>query len=90
MKAPQLSLYQFDSCPYCRRVRDALERLDLQIEMRDTRANPAYRDELLAATGKSMVPCLRIEGGSGPARWMHESADIVRFLESEFGARHPA
>jgi glutaredoxin len=87
MNPAQLSLYQFDSCPYCQRVRSALDRLGLAIELRDTRANPAYRDELMAATGKSMVPCLRIEAPGRPVRWMHESADIIRFLEGEFGSR---
>jgi hypothetical protein len=30
-----------------------------------------------------MVPCLRIEQPGGAARWMHESADIIRYLETE-------
>jgi glutaredoxin len=84
MDPSQLSLYQFDSCPYCERVRAALARLGLALEMRDIHAKPAYRDELVAATGKSMVPCLRIDAPNGPPRWMHESADIIRFLEREF------
>jgi hypothetical protein len=30
-----------------------------------------------------MVPCLRIEQPGGGVRWMHESADIIRYLETE-------
>jgi glutaredoxin 2 len=37
----------------------------------------------VAATGTQMVPCLRIEQPAGPARWMHESLDIIRYLETE-------
>jgi glutaredoxin len=86
MKPDQLSLYQFDSCPYCARVRDVMQQLGLRIQLRDTRANPQHREDLQAATGKTMVPCLRIEEGPGKVRWMHESADIIAFLRREFGA----
>ncbi len=86
MKVPGLSLYHFDSCPYCRRVRDAMRRLHLEIELRDIQGQPKYREELVAATGRQMVPCLRIEQPGG-VRWMHESADIVRYLETEVAGK---
>ncbi|MFI5317629.1 MAG: glutaredoxin family protein [Myxococcota bacterium] len=86
MAVPGLSLYHFDGCPYCRRVRDAMSRLKLEIELRDIHRQPKYHDELVAATGKQMVPCLRIEHVGG-ARWMHESADIVRYLETEVAGK---
>ena len=87
MKPKGLSLYHFDGCPYCGRVRDAMARLDLEIELRDIQTRPDYRQELVAATGKQMVPCLRIEQSGGAARWMHESADIVRYLEREVAGK---
>ena len=86
MKPKGLSLYHFDGCPYCGRVRDAMARLDLEIELRDIHGHPNFRSELVAATGKQMVPCLRIEQASG-VRWMHESADIVRYLEREVAGK---
>lgn len=46
-----------------------------RIELRDKVANPAYAAELLAATGKAMVPCLRIDDA-----WMHESDAIIAYL----------
>jgi glutaredoxin len=82
MKVPGLSLYHFEGCPYCGRVRDALTRLGLELELRDIQKQSKYREELVAATGKQMVPCLRIEPPAGASRWMHESADIVRYLET--------
>ena len=86
MKVPGLSLYHFDGCPYCQRVRDAMRRLHLELELRDIRREPKYREELVAATGRQMVPCLRIES-AGKSRWMHESADIVRYLETEVAGK---
>jgi len=86
MKPKGLSLYHFDGCPYCGRVREAMARLDLDIELRDIHKNPAFRSELVSATGRQMVPCLRIEQPGG-ARWMHESADIVRYLEREVAGK---
>jgi glutathione S-transferase len=86
MKAPNLALYHFDSCPYCEHVRNALRRLDVEVELRNVQTEPKWRAELVSATGKQMVPCLRIEAG-GVARWMHESADIIRYLETEVAPR---
>jgi glutathione S-transferase len=77
-----LSLYLFEGCPWCSRVCSALDRLGLDIDLRDVHQDPRRRAELLAATGRATVPCLRIEEGAG-ARWMHESADIIRYLETQ-------
>jgi len=89
MKVSDLSLYKFDGCPYCQRVRQAMARLGLDIELRDIHAEPRYRQELVAATGRGTVPCLRIEEG-GKLRWLHESLDIIAFLERQFPAAAPA
>jgi glutathione S-transferase len=78
---PGLSLYQFPGCPYCQRVRDALKRLKLDVEMRDITAQPQHRDELVRATGRGTVPVLRIEDTPGAVRWLPESLDIIRYLE---------
>jgi glutathione S-transferase len=86
MKVPGLSLYHFEGCSYCGRVRSAMQRLALEIELRDIHQQTKYREELVAATGKQMVPCLRIEQPSG-VRWLHESADIVRYLEREVAGK---
>jgi len=78
-----LALYHFEGCPYCSRVQSALARLGVEVEQRDIQRDPARRAELVAATGKATVPCLRIAEAES-ARWLHESADIVRFLETRF------
>ncbi len=73
-------LYKFDSCPYCVKVRNVVSELGLDLEMRDTRENDAYRVELLDLAGKTQVPCLVIDG-----KPMHESDDIVNYLKENFG-----
>ena len=87
MKPKGLSLYHFDGCHVLRAgFATRCARLDLEIELRDIHGEPSFRSELVAATGKQMVPCLRIEQPGG-ARWMHESADIVRYLEREVAGK---
>jgi len=81
-----LSLYQTGFCPYCRRVRDAMKRLGVDVELRDIAEDPSRRRELVQATGRQTVPCLRIEREDGSVRWMHESADIIAYLEARFGS----
>jgi glutaredoxin len=81
-----LSLYQTQFCPYCERVRRALARLGVSVELRDIGQSAARRRELVEATGRQTVPCLRIADEAGGARWMHESADIIAYLEARFAA----
>ena len=77
-----LILFKFDACPYCRVVQRALQKLGLDIEQRDTRAEPRFREQLLRRTGRTQVPCLFIDNQP-----MFESLDIVAWLE-ENGQRY--
>lgn len=85
MQTPTLSLYYFDGCPFCARVRSAIERLGLDVELRNIQHDPAHRRDLVEATNRQTVPCLRIDRPEG-TRWIHESLDIVRYLETEIAA----
>ncbi len=80
----RLALYHFDSCPFCRMVRSSIDSLGLDVELRDIFENPQYREELVDARGRATVPVLRITSPDGEERWMPESQDIVRYLESSF------
>lgn len=77
---PELTLYYFPTCPFCVLVLDALDRLGLEIPMRDINAEAGARDDLIKLGGKSQVPCLIIDG-----KPMYESGDIVRWLEANAG-----
>lgn len=81
----KLALYYFDSCPFCRYARAGIERLGVDVELRDIMQNPEFRDELIAARGRATVPVLRIASPGGEEHWMPESRDIVRYLEKSFG-----
>ncbi|UJR81544.1 Glutaredoxin [Sandaracinus amylolyticus] len=79
-----LALYYYDGCFYCSRVRQALDDLDVRVEMRNIVESPQHLQDLVAARGRRTVPVLRIrrEGGD---EWMPESADIVDYLRRRFG-----
>jgi glutaredoxin len=83
--ADKLALYTMASCPFCWRVTRAIDRLGLEVEIRDVYAQPAWRDELLEARGRASVPVLWIQSPDGSVRWMPESGDIVHYLEHMYG-----
>ena len=77
----QLSLYHREGCGYCSRVIQAIQRLGVEVESRNIWRDPAHRTALIAHTGRTQVPVLRIELADGGEEWIPESADIIRFLE---------
>ncbi len=83
--ADKLVLYQTASCPFCKRVRGAIDRLGINVELRDIILDEGYRDELIAERGRATVPVLRITSPDGSERWMPESADIIAYLEELYG-----
>jgi glutaredoxin 2 len=80
-RADQLILYHFNGCPYCVMVLANIERLGVDVELREIFEDSRYRDELIEACGRATVPVLRIKSPDGSERWMPESRDIVRYLE---------
>ena len=75
------SLYYYDSCPFCARVLHGLDKVNVDVERRNIMSDANHRTALQQATGRSTVPCLRIETGK-ESQWMFESMDIMRFLQS--------
>ncbi len=85
--AKNYSLYQFHICPFCVKVRRALHRLNVNIELRDAKTEK-YENELVKEGGKRKVPCLRIEK-NGNIQWMYESKDIIAHLQQVFNQETP-
>jgi glutaredoxin len=83
--ADKLVLYQFASCPFCRRVRGVIDRLGIDVELRDILLDQGFRDELIAERGRATVPVLRITSPDASERWMPESSDIIAYLEELYG-----
>ncbi len=71
-----MTLYHSQTCPYCTRVRDFLTKEGISVPMKDTHANPAYREELIKIGGKAQVPCLVIDGKA-----LYESLDIIEWFQ---------
>ncbi len=77
-------LFQYQSCPFCYRVRQFLEATAIELEFKDTLLDVDARRELVECGGKSSVPCLRIQRGT-QVRWLYESLDTIDYLKSRFG-----
>ena len=71
-----LALYKFDSCPFCVRVMSSIDRLGVEVELKDTRNDRSARAILMEKTGRTQVPCLFIDGEP-----LFESRDIIAWLE---------
>jgi len=84
LQCQSLALYQFNTCPFCIKVRQEMRRLSLPIEKRDAQHHAAQRDELLQGSGATKVPCLKITDANGHTQWLQDSTAIVGYLRSSF------
>ena len=80
----KLALYYFDGCPFCDMVRGAIDRLGIDVDLRDIFEDPKHRDELIEARGRATVPVLRISSPGGEDRWMPESRDVLSYLQKTY------
>jgi glutathione S-transferase len=78
-----LELWSFEASPYCRLAREALCSLELPYVLHNVGRGSSKRNAFKERSGKMMVPYL-VDPNTGAA--MFESADIVRYLESTYGA----
>jgi glutathione S-transferase len=85
--AAPVVLYEFESCPFCRKVREALTLLDLEADIRPCpKGGQRFRPELVARGGKAQFPYL-VDPNTGQE--LYESDAIVRYLFAEYGAGPP-
>jgi glutathione S-transferase len=76
-----VTLYYKPTCPFCRRVLAVVDRLQLEVELKDT-TDSAVEAELIARGGQKMVPYL-VDSQHGVE--MYESDDIVSHLQKNYG-----
>jgi glutathione S-transferase len=82
-----LELYEFEGCPFCRKVRDALTELDLDAMIYPCpHGGTVHRPKAIALGGKSQFPYL-IDPNTDTR--MYESDDIVAYLHETYGGRAP-
>jgi glutaredoxin len=84
LQCQNLALYQFQTCPFCIKVRQEMRRLSLPIEHRDAQHDTAHRTALLHGGGAIKVPCLKISDGTGKSQWLYDSAAIIAYLRARF------
>jgi glutathione S-transferase len=80
-----LELYEFEACPYCRLVREALTELDLDALIHPTpHGGKRFRPKVAKLGGKQQFPFL-VDPNSGES--LYESADIIDYLYRLYGRR---
>jgi glutathione S-transferase len=80
-----LELYEFEACPYCRLVREALTELDLDAMIYPTpHGGKRFRPKVAKLGGKQQFPFL-VDPNSGES--LFESADIIDYLYRLYGRR---
>lgn len=78
-------LYDMEACPFCRRVREALTALHLDVEIRPCpRGGQRFRTEAAEIGGKQQFPLL-VDKNTDTV--MYESSDIVAYLFREYAGR---
>ena len=77
-----LRLYGFEISPYCRKVRETLNELNLDYVAENVGKGSTRRPELVERGGKMLVPCL-VDPNTDQE--MYESDDIVAYLEETYG-----
>jgi len=81
-----LELYEFEGCPFCRKVREALSILDLDAMIYPCPQNgPRFRPQILERAGKTQFPYF-FDPNTG--REMYESDIIVGYLFANYGDSH--
>nr|WP_244995470.1 glutaredoxin [Halomicroarcula pellucida] len=75
------TLYQLDGCPYCEKVADRLDELDVEYESIWVDALHSDRDEVKRVSGQRGVPVL-VDDEYGVT--MAESERILEFAEQTY------
>lgn len=80
----RLELFEFEACPFCRKVREALSLLDLEALVRPCpKRGERFRPGLVERGGRAQFPYL-IDASAGVE--MYESDAIVAHLFERYGA----
>lgn len=79
----RLELYDMEACPYCRKVREALTMLDLEVLVKPSpHGGERFRPEAVARGGKAQFPLL-VDPNLGVE--LYESDAIVKHLYKSYG-----
>lgn len=83
LPAKPIEIYEFEGCPFCRKVREIVTVLDLDVLFYPCPANgPQFRPKANAMGGKKQFPYM-VDPNSGVA--MYESDAIIKYLSNTYG-----
>ena len=80
-KEPSVQLYFTNSCPYCHKVLEFVEKNDLSVAINYIDDDEVKRQKLLSIGGKPQVPCLIMNDEIA----MYESDAIIHWLKENKG-----
>lgn len=79
-----LTLYYKPSCAFSRSVIGEAEALGIQMQLKDVRMHPEYKEELAALGGKTQTPFLF---DSERGEKLYESNEINNYLSEQYGGK---
>ncbi|KAK9829088.1 hypothetical protein WJX72_003830 [[Myrmecia] bisecta] len=78
-----LELYEFEGCPFCRKVREAVAILDIDVVFYPCpKGSPTWRSKVQKEGGRALFPYM-VDPNTGKA--MYESDDIIAYLFQTYG-----
>ncbi|CAN1277371.1 hypothetical protein LINPERPRIM_LOCUS16304 [Linum perenne] len=78
-----IEIYEFESCPFCRKVREIVAVLDLDVLFYPCPRNgPNFRPKAIELGGKKQFPYM-VDPNTGTA--MYESDQIIKYLVDKYG-----
>ncbi|PWA97670.1 thioredoxin family protein [Artemisia annua] len=78
-----IEIYEFEGCPFCRKVREIVAVLDLDVLYYPCPRNgPNFRPKVVQMGGKQMFPYM-VDPNTGVS--MYESDDIIKYLVQKYG-----
>lgn len=80
----EIELYYLPGCPYCKKVEDKLEDMELDYVKHEVPSSHSKRDTVEDLSGQTSVPVINDENND--VEGMNESSDIVEYLENEYAA----
>jgi glutathione S-transferase len=79
-----LTLFQRETCPYCKPVRELLTELGVSYLIVNVPKPRDERHELIEATGSKFIPAL-VDGGTIVAGVLEDNSAVLAYLRHRFG-----
>jgi glutaredoxin len=78
-----LELYQWEGCPYCRRVREKLTELEMSYVIHNV-PDKSKRQKVIELSGQSGVPTLVDPNTDPPTVIGDDDEEIIKYLEKSY------